>query len=209
MVPDTLPLFPLPRLVLFPHTFVPLHIFEPRYRQMTSEILASHHHLAMVLAKQEPETDLLPGTAPTFEVCTLARVVRAEPLADGRWNLLVQGRRAARVLAEVEGKPYRQARLEEVPFDGETPLESHLRGALLRSLHGFSSRFELMPQIKQLLDLQLSDEVLLNTLAMALEFEPVEKQFLLEARSLGDLAERLHQLLDFAAQDRGLPEEEA
>src|SRR5689334_214132 len=113
MLPDTLPLFPLPRVVLFPHTFIPLHIFEPRYRQMTSDILASHHHFVLALAREEAGgSDLLPGTTPIFEVGTLARVVRAEPLADGRWNLLVQGRHAVRVLEEAEGSPYRQARVE-------------------------------------------------------------------------------------------------
>ncbi len=207
MLPAILPLFPLPRVVLFPHTFLPLHIFEPRYRKMTSEILASHHHFVVALARDgEAASDLLPGTTPIHEICSLARLARAEPMADGRWNLLVQGRCAVKVLEEVDGKPYRQARIEELPFDGLRSLEGGSRGALLDSLDRYSSRFELAPQVRQLLDLELQDEVLLNTLAMALDFEPVEKQFLLEARNLPDLAERLHQLLDFAAHGRGLPE---
>ncbi|HJU83450.1 MAG TPA: LON peptidase substrate-binding domain-containing protein [Holophagaceae bacterium] len=208
MLPPILPLFPLPRMVLFPHTFVPLHVFEPRYRQMTSDILASHHHFVMALAREDAEngSDLLQGDAPIFEIATLARVVRAEPMDDGRWNLLVQGRSAVRILEEVEGLPYRQAKVQELPFEVPGPLENHARAALLKSLHAYAAGMDLMPQIKQLLDLQLSDEVMLNTLAMALDFEPVEKQFLLEAPSLPAMCDRLHQLLDFASQDRDLPE---
>src|SRR6185437_10749099 len=51
MLPALLPLFPLPRVVLFPHTFLPLHIFEPRYRQMTAECLATHQHFILALTR--------------------------------------------------------------------------------------------------------------------------------------------------------------
>ena len=60
MLPAILPLFPLPRVVLFPRTFLPLHIFEPRYRQMTAECLASHKHFILLLTRAHEGPDVLP-----------------------------------------------------------------------------------------------------------------------------------------------------
>ena len=53
MLPAILPLFPLAQVVLFPHTYLPLHIFEPRYRQLTADVLASHKHLVLALAQDD------------------------------------------------------------------------------------------------------------------------------------------------------------
>ena len=90
MLPAVLPLFPLSQVALFPHTFLPLHIFEPRYRQLVTEALVGHQHFILVLAKDPVTTDPLDRPA-IFEVGCLARIVRAEPLSEGRWNILVEG----------------------------------------------------------------------------------------------------------------------
>ncbi len=203
MLPAILPLFPLPQVLLFPHTFLPLHIFEPRYRQMVTEVLVSHQHFMLALAKEPVTTD--PEDHPAvFEVGSLARIVRAEPLDDGRWNLLVEGMGSHRILAEVPGKPYRQVRTEALPFDAEVPLQAGERQRLLASLNTFATRHGIEGQVRELLDLPLGFDAQLFTLSLALEFEPVEKQFLLESATLPQLGERLNQLLEFALSDRGL-----
>ena len=207
MLPALLPLFPLPRVVLFPHTFLPLHIFEPRYRQMTAECLASHQHFIMVLTRAHEGADLVPAAEKTFDIGCLARIVRSEPLADGRFNLLVQGREAVRIHEEPSTQAFRQARWEAEPFDAEAPWCEEARAALIESLSRFAARFNLEPQVKQLLDLDLAPPVLLNTLSMALDLDPVEKQFLLEAPGVAELGERFHQLLEFALSDRGISPE--
>ena len=203
MLPAILPLFPLPRVVLFPQTFLPLHIFEPRYRQMTAECLATHQHFILVLTRAHDGSDLVPQGTATFGTGCLARIVKSEAQADGRFNLLVQGRQAVRIHEDPSPRPFRQARWEAHPFDTATPWQEEARATLIRSLQHFAGRFNLEPQVKQLLDLELAPPVLLNTLAMALDLDPVEKQFLLEASGLVDLAERFHQLLEFALNDRG------
>lgn len=203
MLPAILPLFPLPRVVLFPHSFLPLHIFELRYRQMTAECLASHQHFILVLTRAHEGPDLVPATTPIFGTGCLARIVKSEPLADGRFNILVQGRQAVRIQEEPSTRSFREARWEVEPFDPDSPWPEEARGIFLESLLRFADRFDLGPQVKQLLGLELAPPVLLNTLAMALDLDPVEKQFLLEAPDLAELAGRFHQLLEFALNDRG------
>ena len=204
MLPALLPLFPLPRVVLFPHTFLPLHIFEPRYRQMTAECLASHQHFILVLTRTHEGPDLVPAATATFGTGCLARIVKTEPLPDGRFNILVQGRQAVRVREEPSTRSFRQAAWEAEPFDPAAPWPDLDRTAFFESLFRFASRFHLEAQVKQLVELDLAPPVLLNTLAIALYLDPVEKQFLLEARDLRELAGRFHHLLEFALNDRGL-----
>lgn len=205
MLPAILPLFPLPQVVLFPQTFLPLHVFEPRYQEMTVEVLNSHHHLVLALMREAPEQGSLGEAAPIFAMGCLAEVVRAEPLTGGRWNLLLQGKEAVRILKEVPGKPYRQARTEVVPFDASVLWPGPHRRRLMDLLHVYATSEGIEAQLKELLDLPLEDVGRLNTLAMALDFEPTERQFLLEARDLPSLADRMLQLLDFAVGGRSLP----
>jgi Lon protease-like protein len=202
MLPAILPLFPLPQVLLLPHTFLPLHIFEPRYRQLVTEALVGHQHFMLVLAKDPVTTD--PTDRPAiFEVGCLARIVRAEPLSEGRWNILVEGMGSHRILEEVEGKPYRQARTEALTFDS-TPMTQAARDRLFGTLQVYARRHGIEAQVQELLDLPLDLEAQVFTLGVALEFDPVEKQFLLESPALPELGERMNQLLDFALSDRGL-----
>ena len=204
MLPAILPLFPLPQVVLFPQTFLPLHVFEPRYQEMTVEVLNGHHHLVLVLMRESPDAGPFGETASTFEVGCLAEVVRAEPLTGGRWNLLVQGKEAVRILEEVPGKSFRQAHIAPLPFDSSVLWPGPHRRRLMESLHAYAAKEGIEAQLKELLDLPLEDAARLNTLAMALDFEPTERQFLLESPDLPALAERMIQLLDFAQGGRAI-----
>lgn len=105
-----IPLFPLP-LVLFPKAVQPLHIFEPRYRQMLADCLASSREFGVICrAPEAREEDLAPGT-----VGCLARVESTQPLSDGRSNIMVIGgeRFEFRSFAEM-GTPYHSASVEGV-----------------------------------------------------------------------------------------------
>ena len=85
---QALPIFPLPGTVFFPHTLLPLHVFEPRYRQMTEQVIAGHQYLAVALIEQGGRDGAPEGCAP---VGGLGRVVYHERLADGRFHILLQG----------------------------------------------------------------------------------------------------------------------
>src|SRR5262249_5933389 len=105
-------LFPLPNLVLFPHVMQPLHIFEPRYRQMTADALAADRLITPALLKPGWEADY-EGRPDLFEVACLGRIVAEQRLEDGRFNILLRGLARVRVLKEIkQGKPYRSARVE-------------------------------------------------------------------------------------------------
>jgi uncharacterized protein len=204
MLPAILPLFPLPQVVLFPQTFLPLHVFEPRYQELTVEVLNSHHHLVLTLMREDPDPGTLGEAAPVFPTGCIAEIVRAEPLTAGRWNLLVQGKDTVRILQEMPGKAFRQARVEVLPFDSSQIWTGPHRRRLMEALQAYAAAEGIEAQLKELLDLPLEDMDRLNTLAMALDFEPTERQFLLESRDLPTLAERMLQLLEFAVGGRSI-----
>lgn len=103
-----LPIFPLSGTVFFPHTLLPLHVFEPRYRQMTEQVLATHQHMAIVCV--DPNQQQAPKNC--ARIAGLGRLVHHERLPDGRFHILLQG--MGRVLLEdelpLDGLLYRRAR---------------------------------------------------------------------------------------------------
>lgn len=107
-----IPIFPLPDLVFFPETFLPLHIFEPRYRQMVADSLGGARRLAMVMLKPGWEADYY-GRPPVHEVAGVGEIVRHEPLPDGRSNILLRGFARMRIAEELPPtRPYRIVRAE-------------------------------------------------------------------------------------------------
>ncbi len=135
---SSLPVFPLPGTVFFPHTLLPLHIFEPRYRQMTEQVLAGHQHLAVVLLDPAQETPPR-GMA---RVAGVGRVVHHERLTDGRFHILLQGVGRVRLGDELpsEGLLYRRVRaslLDDDDDDDDDILQKQLatlRGCYARLL---------------------------------------------------------------------------
>jgi Lon protease-like protein len=121
-----IPIFPLP-LVLFPGALTPLHIFEPRYRQMLAQVLAGDQTFGILYqaglgSVDERAGELASQTSETsFAVGCLAEVVLHEPLADGRSNILCQGLERFELLWDVPGEPFRQA---EVRLMGDLLPES-------------------------------------------------------------------------------------
>ncbi len=107
-------LFPLPNLVLFPHVVQGLHVFEPRYRQMTADALAGDRLIALVKLQDV----LLPDEQrpPIEEVACVGEIVWHEKLAEGRYNLRLRGTGRARIVQELTtDKLYRTAEVELLP----------------------------------------------------------------------------------------------
>lgn len=118
---EPVPLFPLPQCVLLPHATIPLHIFEPRYRAMVKDVLDSRGLLAMASFSDDDWKAEYEGSPTLREHVCLGYVVRHESLADGKYNILLQGVCRARIAEEVEADtPYRQALLE--PTEPRPPL---------------------------------------------------------------------------------------
>jgi len=125
------PLFPLPNIVLFPRAVVALHIFEARYQAMMAHALAHDNLIAMALLLPGWEKDYY-GHPPIDPVVCVGAILNHEQLADGRYNLLLQGRFRAHVVGERAGHPFRIGQLTPVPesIPEETDLvreRKHLR----------------------------------------------------------------------------------
>src|ERR671923_2357088 len=113
MLPGTIPIFPLDKVVLFPNVFLPLHIFEPRYRTMTEDALAGDRIIGMVLLRPGWERDY-EGRPPVYPVGCAGLVTHAERLPDGRYNIVLQGLEKFRILDEDNSRSYRIATVDSI-----------------------------------------------------------------------------------------------
>src|SRR6476469_5242590 len=96
---DLLPLFPLPNVVLFPNVFLPLHIFEPRYREMVADALTADRLIGMVLLRPGWDRDY-EGRPPIFPIGCSGVMTHVEQLDDGRFNIVLRGLERFRVVDE-------------------------------------------------------------------------------------------------------------
>lgn len=113
-----LPIFPLPDIVLFPHTLLPLHIFEPRYRAMTSDCLARDRRLVVVGLRAGYETDYY-GRPPVHAVAGAGRIIQCERMASGRFNMILRGEGRMRLTRELPTDTlYRVVEAEELLDEG-------------------------------------------------------------------------------------------
>lgn len=200
-VPDQIPIFPLPNVVFFPKTYLPLHIFEPRYRAMIDDTVGRNACIGMALLKEGWEQDY-EHNPPIYGVGCVGRLVRVDGLPDGRYNIILQGLARYTVREEFYDKSYRRARIE-VKRDHVEPLDSRLRAELMALVRQEVDRRQDQHDWRRVLESKASDEVLINTLASWLDLTPVEKQFLLEAESLRQRARRLNDLLQFRRHESG------
>jgi Lon protease-like protein len=177
MLPPAIPIFPLPNVVLFPNVFLPLHIFEPRYRQMVDAALNGDRIIGMVLLRPGWERDY-EGRPPVYPIGCAGVITHAERLPDGRFNIVLRGMEKFRVTGEDTGHPYRLADVVAVPEPLADTVRAEIRGERRRLEALLVPQPEGSPDAK--VPSSMPDEDLVNALAQYLEFEPVEKQALLE-----------------------------
>jgi Lon protease-like protein len=180
MFPTSLPIFPLPAVVLFPNVFLPLHIFEPRYRQMIADALSGDRLIGMVLLRPGFEDDY-EGRPPVYHTGCSGLITHAEKVEDGRFNIVLRGLDKFTIHGEEEPAPgelYRRAII--------TPIDETVSAGERDPLRESRRKLEslLLPMFEGTLERRLPqhmpDEDLVNALAQYLEFEPLEKQALLE-----------------------------
>jgi Lon protease-like protein len=194
MLPPTIPIFPLPNAVLFPNVFLPLHIFEPRYRDMVADALEGDRIIGMVLLRPGFESDY-DGRPPVYPIGCAGLIRHSERLPDGRYNIVLHGLEKFRIRSEDDSRSYRLAHIETI-------LEP-LTDADRAGLRAERSRLEalLVPKPEGrgadcTVPSTMSDEELVNALAQYLELEPVEKQALLERPGLLPRCRSLIELLE-------------
>jgi len=187
-------LFPLPNLVLFPSVIQPLHIFEPRYRQMTTDALAGDRLIAMVLLQPGWEANY-DGQPPIHPVACLGKIVAEQRLDDGRYNLLLRGLGRVRLVQELpQEKLYRSAAAEvltEQSLADQTLAKVLQQQVMDLVAPWFEAQAEAREQLQRLLDNQPELGVLCDVLAFALPLTPAQKQELLEEADVARRALRL------------------
>jgi len=138
-LPEVMPIFPLPEVVLFPRAVLPLHMFEPRYRTMTADALAGDGLIAVALLRPGFEPLYYTQHAPIHRVLGVGRIVASEEVDEGNYNILLRGEIRGRVVEEFEDRPYRCARVEPLTTSCNEPqtalrqLRKDLRRALRNS----------------------------------------------------------------------------
>jgi Lon protease-like protein len=177
----TVRLFPLPDLVLFPQAMQPLHIFEPRYRQLTADALASDRFITMVLLRPGWE-EIYKGDPPIHPVACVGRIVAEQRLHDGRYHLLLRGLRRVRILHELERPTlYRVAQAELLT---DTPAPAAVAAPLLQQLAEQAAvwvpaQTPAAEQFRKLFQANLDLGALSDVLSSALPLELEIKQALL------------------------------
>lgn len=196
-LPDTIAVFPLPGALLLPRSRLPLHIFEPRYLQMLEDALKTPQRLiGMVQPNPSPgRPDAL------HSIGCAGRVTQFSETEDGRYLITLTGISRFRIQNEIEGfTPYRRCTVSWGGFDRDLGQEERDpcfdRPRFLDLLGRFFSARELNTDWGTLK--QAEDELLINSLSMLLDFEPEDKQALLEAPSLQTRRETLVTLIEFA-----------
>ena len=155
-----MPVFPLAGALLFPRAQLPLHIFEPRYRAMVRDALASDRLIAMVQPKDEDEPPAL------FEIGCLGRIGACEELDDGRFNIVLEGLSRFRIAREaVVDTLYRQVDADRSGFheDEDAVLAMVQRAEVEREARRYADALGYMVEWESVS--RLDDEMLVNGIA--------------------------------------------
>ena len=201
-LPNIIPLFPLPNFVLFPGLSVPLHIFEPRYREMVGDVAQSHGVIGMMMLKGDWERDYY-AYPDIYAIGCAGKVAALSQLPDGRFNLILQGLSEFRVVREIRERSYRLAEVDWCPVPA-AQLDLDDQGMM--TLHQLLVSFldEAANEVwKSLVEERgLRGAALINSICFHLDIPPIEKQTLLEAGE--SRSSCLFDVLTFKAEERKL-----
>lgn len=188
-LPDLVPLFPLPNVVHFPGVPLPLHVFEGRYRALVRDALDGSRLIGMVLLRSGWE-DAYYEAPPVFDVGTAGEIVRADPLEDGRWNVVLQGRREFAIEREEPGgSPYRVARVRWRP--APAPVAAETVDRVWTLVRRYLDLLERPLRLPARPDAETDGSLIVNFFAQQLGLPVLERQALLEAPDGPSRGERL------------------
>ena len=199
-IPTEVPVMALPNAVLFPHSLLPLYIFERQYRDMLSYSLDGDRMFTVALMKRG-----IKGASGLQDLCSIAGVglIRAcVGNENGTSNLVLQGLARVRLLDSMQETPFRVARIALVNSMLGNPIEAE---ALSAKVVEFCTRIEalgvpLPPNLMGHLRQIESPEILSDVVSAAFVTEPYQRQKLLEAY---EVSERLRLLIQFLRSQTG------
>lgn len=188
------PIFPLPGAILFPRAQLPLHIFEPRYREMVRDAIDGPGRIGMIQPLRLDDDN----QAPLFDVGCIGELAGIEELEDGRFNIVLLGTHRFRLIREAsEDEAYRSAEVDIEPFDDSEPPPLSLvqRAEVEREARRLGDAMGLAVDWAAVG--RLDDEMLINAIAQVAPFDVGAKQALLEQPTLDGRADLLVQLMQF------------
>jgi Lon protease-like protein len=188
------PLFPLPGAILFPRSQLPLHIFEPRYREMVRDAIEGAGRIAMIQPHRLDDDN----KAPLYAVGCVGELVGVEELEDGRFNIVLLGSNRFRLVRESDDDTaYRCAEVDIEGFDDHEPepLQMIQRAEVEREARKLGDAMGLAVDWGAVA--RLDDEMLVNAIAQVAPFDVGAKQALLEQPTLDGRADLLVQLMQF------------
>jgi uncharacterized protein len=195
-IPQEISIFPLANAVFFPNTILPLNIFEPRYKKMVEDALASNKIIGMIQTKESDN----PKKPEVFSVGCLGRIDTHTKTADGRYLINLKGLVRFRVLDEAETNlPYRKFRvtydeflddLEKIKFNDKIDVLQLIdKARKLFKIHHLSTDWKIVEKV--------DPDQLVNSLSMICPFSVSEKQGLLEAKTLLERNVLINQIINF------------
>ncbi|WCT73306.1 LON peptidase substrate-binding domain-containing protein [Sphingomonas naphthae] len=193
-----LSLFPLGGALLLPRAYLPLHIFEPRYRAMVEDSLVRERRIGMIQPRDPADPDRL------YDIGCIGKIIDVQALEDGRYNLVLEGVSRFR-LVQLLDRPTAFLQIEastdgfEEDGDEPDPLAAVIRAAIERDARRMAAARGYEIDWDQVA--RLDDEGLVNGIAQVAPFDIAAKQALLEAEGLPARADLLLQLLSFMAPD--------
>jgi Lon protease-like protein len=208
-LPEIVPVFPLTGVPVFPGMILPLHVFEPRYRNLVEDVLSGDAVFGMiqpVVPRQDnrPRPGADTENPELYSVGCAGYIESWEKLPDGRFILELRGMSRFRCQGELGlHRGYRRVRASYGDF-ADFPIDKAWRCDrvhLVETLEGYAKIHGLVLQLDQVE--KLSDIELINTIGMSLPFHPSEKQALLEAPTLQDRQSVLMKLLRLGSSDAG------
>jgi Lon protease-like protein len=200
VLPDEVPVMPLPGALLFPHALLPLHIFEPRYRAMLEHALRAHRMFSVALVR--PERSDWKSTDDFFHLAGVGLIRACVGRGDGTSNLILQGLQRVRFAGFQQSAPFPIARIEPLEVETTTSVETEALGAKVIELYSKlkTAGRQLPEKVDNYLS-HLSDmEMLADLMAATFVNDPLRRQELLEELSLN---RRLRLVIQYLREETG------
>ena len=200
IMPDAVPVMPLPGALLFPHALLPLYIFEPRYREMLEHALSHHRIFSVALVK--PDRGEWESPADFFHIAGVGLIRACVERGDGTSNLILQGLQRVRFTSFAQDAPFPIATIERLESDSETSVETE--ALAIKVLELYSKIKGDGRQLPEKVDRYLSDlgdpEMLADLVAATFINDAVHRQRVLEELSV---TQRLRLVIQYLRDEGG------
>ena len=200
-LPKSIPIFPLPNFIIFPHTTVPLNIFEPKYIEMVKDSMKLNKMIGLI----QPKTNNVNSIPELYSVGCLGEITNLEHTSNGNYLIDLRGLSRFKVVKEVHNnKLYRECEINFDQFKGDLNLQKQeLKFSDLELVFkNLKTLFEKKGYIINWKSLEKQDlNETINALAMASPFSLEEKQILLESKDLMKRKEKITEILSTYSHD--------